>query len=134
MGLEQRRQAATAFAQAIPSGNIDRNTLAPEFDCWNASMGGLISGETYLEGIAKAAAALPDMVMTVENTVAEDDKVSVMAASQGTLPSGEIYRNNYHFLFLFDGDRIRRIHAFLNTKEAAEKLMPVLWGDRRDFN
>ena len=45
-----------------------------------------------------------------------------------------IYRNAYHFLFEFDGDRIKRVHAFMNTKTAEEALMPLLWGDRRSFD
>lgn len=95
---------------------------------------GVISRETYLAGIAKGAAAMSNMAMTVENAIAEDKKVSVMSASEATLPNGDMYRNNYHFLFLFDGNKIRRVHAFLNTKTAEEKLMPVLWGDQRNFS
>ncbi len=134
MDLETRRRRATAFVEAMPSGVIDPATLAEDFDCWNASMGGLISGPTYLEGIGKAAAALPDMKMIVDGTVAEGDKVAVRSHSEATLPDGSIYRNAYHFLFEFTGVKIKRVHAFLNTKTAEEKLMSLLWGDRRRFD
>lgn len=133
-GLEQRRAFATGFVLAIPTGRIDPETLAPDFDCWNASMGGLISGATYLEGIARAAAVLADMQMVIEGSVAEGDEVAVRARSEASLPGGGIYTNDYHFLFRFSAGRIRRVHAYLNTKSAEEALMPLLWGDRRSFD
>lgn len=134
MDLEGRRQRAVGFVQAMPGGTIDLSTLAEGFDCWNAAMGGFISGTTYLEGIAKAAAALPDLKMIVDGTVAEGPDVAVRSHSEATLPGGSIYRNAYHFLFEFEDDAIRRVHVFMNTKTAEEALMPLLWGERRTFD
>ena len=130
---ETLRRRACGFVLQMPSGEIDPGTLAPGFDCWNSAMGGLISGETYLEGIARAARVLPDMEMTIEGSVAEGNQVAVRSASRAKLPDGSLYLNNYHFLFTFDGDRIARVHAFMNTKTAEEALLPLIWGERRNF-
>jgi hypothetical protein len=134
MGLEEKRAAAIAFVLGMPDGRVDEAALAPDFDCWNASMGGFISGATYLKGIAGAGAAITDMKMEIDGTVAEGDAVAVRSHSEGTLPDGAIYRNAYHFLFEFTGDKIQRVHAFLNTKTAEEMLMPWIWGDQRTFD
>jgi hypothetical protein len=132
--LEQRREMACAFVRQIPSGRIDPSILAGAFDCWNSAMGGLISGATYLKGIAGAAAVLPDMAMTIEGTVAEERQVAVRASSTARLPDGAIYANVYHFLFEFEDLQIRRIHAFMNTKLAEETLMPLIWGNQKQFS
>jgi SnoaL-like domain len=132
--LEENRAIAIAFVEAIPGGKINPEHLTQDFDCWNASMGGRISGPTYLKGIAAAAATLQDMKMTVEGTVAEVDDVAVRARSDAVLPDGRIYANNYHFRMHFAGGKIQHIDAYLNTKTAEEMLMPLLWGDQRTFD
>jgi hypothetical protein len=131
--LETRRERACRFVLQMMDGTIDPELLAPGFDCWNSAMGGLISGPTYLEGIAGAARVLPDMRMKIDGTVAEGNDVAVRSSSEATLPDGSIYANHYHFLFEFERDRIRRVHAFMNTKTAEEALLPLIWGDRRNF-
>lgn len=131
--IETLRERACRFVLQIPRGTIDADLLDPAFDCWNASMGGMIDGPTYLEGIAGAARVLPDLRMTIDGTVAEGSGVAVRASSVATLPDGSIYANNYHFLFEFNGDRIRRVHAFMNTKAAEDVLRPLIWGERSDF-
>ena len=129
--LDEQRALACRFVGQIPSGRIDPALLAEGFDCWNSAMGGLIAGETYLQGIAGAARVLPDMTMAIDGTVAEDSEVAVRASSRATLPDGSLYVNHYHFLFAFQAGRIRRVHAFMNTKTAEEALMPLIWGERR---
>lgn len=131
--IETLRERACGFVLAMQNGVVPPEILHPDFDCWNASMGGLISGATYLEGIAGAARILPDMKMEILGTVAEGSEVTVRSASKATLPDGRIYANNYHFQFSFDGDRIRRVYAFMDTKTAEEMLRPLIWGDRTDF-
>jgi ketosteroid isomerase-like protein len=130
---ETLREKACSFVLQIPSGRIDPDLLAPDFDCWNAAMGGLIPAATYLEGIAGAARVLPGMVMEVDGTVVEGSDVAVRASSRAQLPDGTIYGNHYHFLFHFEGAKVRRIYAYMDTKTAAEVLVPLVWGERRDF-
>lgn len=71
--------------------------------------------------------------MSIDGTVAEGSDVAVRASSEATLPNGRIYANQYHFLFSFEGVRIRRVYAFINTKTAEEVLLPLIWGEQRNF-
>lgn len=131
--LDANRERACRFVLQMPSGTIDPALHTPDFDCWNSAMGGLISGAAYLEGIAGVARVAPGMHMQIDGTVAEGNDVAVRASSTVTLPNGVVYANAYHFLFSFDGHRIRRVHAYMNTKLAEEALIPLVWGERRNF-
>ena len=131
--LEARRERACRFVLQIPTGQIDADLLAGDFDCWNSAMGGLVSAEIYLKGIEGAARVLPGMQMQIDGTVAEGSDVAVRASSEATLPDGATYANQYHFLFSFAGDQIRRIYAFMNTKTAEELLVPLIWGEQHNF-
>jgi hypothetical protein len=46
---------------------------------------------------------------------------------------GTVYANHYHFLFRFKGDKVRRIYTYMDTTTATEVLVPLVWGERRDF-
>jgi ketosteroid isomerase-like protein len=71
--------------------------------------------------------------MEVDGTVVEGSDVAVRASSRAHLPDGTVYANHYHFLFRFKGDKVRRIYAYMDTKTAAEVLVPLVWDERRDF-
>ena len=51
---------------------------------------------------------------------AEDDRVAIEAATEGTLPDGRVYTNRYHYLMIFRDGLIWRVNEYLDTQAAAE--------------
>ena len=51
----------------------------------------------------------------VDETTAEDDRVSVIAHSDAVHVSGKPYRNRYHFLLRFRDGKITESHEYLDS-------------------
>jgi ketosteroid isomerase-like protein len=51
---------------------------------------------------------------------AEDDRVAIEAATEGTLPDGRVYTNLYHYLMIFRDGLIWRVKEYLDTAAGAE--------------
>lgn len=54
----------------------------------------------------------------VGQPIAEGDRVAVEVESEGDLKNGRKYRQQYHFLFIFRGDRIAVVREYLDTQHA----------------
>lgn len=54
--------------------------------------------------------------MTVISSVAEADRVALEVTSSGDLKNGRRYRQEYHFLMEFRGDRICAVREYLDTQ------------------
>lgn len=60
------------------------------------------------------------LVQEFGHVTAEDNRVSVEVSIEGISEDGRLYANTYHYLFLFDGDRISEVREYLDTAVAAE--------------
>lgn len=117
---------ARSFIESISgSGVIDRSALAHDLRVWNASLGE-ISGEEYVKSIGYTKQVLPELKMTVEDTVAEGDHVVVKAVSHAPMPDGSTYRNRYAFVFAFRDQKIVQIAAYFDTQAANTLLLPLV--------
>lgn len=56
--------------------------------------------------------------MTVQNAIAEGDKVAVEVTSRGKLTDGRVYEQEYHFLLEFQDGRICAVREYLDTQHA----------------
>ena len=45
----------------------------------------------------------------------DGDRVAVHATHEGVMPGGEVYENDYMFLYTFAGDRIAELREFVDT-------------------
>lgn len=57
---------------------------------------------------------------TIGQVTAEDDRVAVEAATEGTLPDGRVYTNTYHYLFTIRDRLVWRVKEYIDTQSAAE--------------
>jgi len=57
---------------------------------------------------------------TVENMIAEDDRVAAEVESYAELVSGGVYNNRYHMLFRFDGSQITEVREYGDTLHAKQ--------------
>jgi ketosteroid isomerase-like protein len=116
---------ARTIIAGISAGKIDADLLHPAFHAWtNAS--GDFARDAYL-GALRRFATLFDKPLIIEITGVTDggDRVAVEATSQGSLPSGQIYRNTYHFLLRFDAGQLREIREYLDPRQL-DAIRPLL--------
>ena len=55
--------------------------------------------------------------------VGEGDKVAVEATSEGKHISGQIYTNEYHFLFEFRDGKLLRLKEYMDTERVTDVLV-----------
>ena len=60
--------------------------------------------------------------MDLVATTAEGDRVAMEMTSHADLKDGRVYENTYHFLFVFEGDLIKTVKEYLDTKYASEMM------------
>jgi ketosteroid isomerase-like protein len=60
----------------------------------------------------------------IDNVIAEGNHVAVECHSNTICANGRKYANLYHFLFEFEGDRIRSVKEYNDSQYAKETLMP----------
>jgi len=87
----------------------------------------LISGTYGKEQIRAFAGQIYDafpngIAFEIVSMTAEEDRVSVEAASKGNHVSGQLYTNEYHFLFEFADGKIRRLKEYMDTERATDIL------------
>jgi uncharacterized protein (TIGR02246 family) len=116
------------FFDALNAG--DAETIANSYtpDGSIQTMGNtLISGVFNREQILQSAAGIFDvfpkgLTFTVLGMVAEGNKVAVEATSEGEHVSGQIYTNEYHFLFEFRDDKVLRLKEYMDTEQVTDVL------------
>ena len=131
--IDTNKALVSRFFDALNRGDIDTvvNTYAD--DGTVTTMGNtLISGTFGKQQIADAATraldVFPDgLTFTVNDMIAEGNKVAVEAESNGEHVSGKIYSNHYHFLFEFEQGQLLRLREYLDT----ETVTDVLCGGQR---
>lgn len=115
MGDGQRRQ------QALDMMTTDATWWIPGVGEWDKAQ--LAAGM----GAADRCFASP---ITPEflGITAEGDRVAVESVSNADIVDGSRYNNRYHCLVIFQGDAIREVREYCDTKYAADKLGHLLAG------
>lgn len=130
MSAEQNKAVVAEVLKAFEAGDADAvlRRLTDDATWWVA--GDLpISGEHDRAGINQMVSGLAAMAagpikFAPVSFVAEGDRVSVETESAADLKNGKHYSNRYHLAFEFDGDRIRRIREYTDTK----KVHDIMFG------
>ncbi len=123
----------TQFFDALNRGDVAFIVDTYAADGCVQTMGNtLISGIFSREQVAASAGGIfdvfPDgLTFTVLGMVGEGDKVAVEATSEGKHISGQIYSNEYHFLFEFQSGKLIRLKEYMDT----ERVTDILCGGER---
>jgi len=123
----------TRFFEALNKGDVDFIVDTYAADGCVQTMGNtLLSGIFSREQIAAAAGGIFDVFpeglkFTALSMVGEGDKVAVEATSEGLHICGQIYTNEYHFLFEFRAGKLLRLKEYMDT----ERVTDVLCGGQR---
>lgn len=128
MSTEQNKQKVRDFFDAMNRGDVDAIVAAYHEDGHVQTMGKtLISGRFSRAQIQAAAGgifeAFPQgLAFTLIDMIAEGDKVAVEATSRGPHASGQLYENEYHFLFTFKDGQLLELKEYMDTERVTEVL------------
>jgi ketosteroid isomerase-like protein len=125
---EANKAIVTRFFEALNKGDVDFIVDAYAADGCVQTMGGtLISGVFSKEQIAASAGGIfevfPEgLTFTLLGMIAEGNKVAVEATSEGKHVSGQIYCNEYHFLFEFQDGKLLKLKEYMDTERVTDVL------------
>lgn len=128
MSIERNKQCVLDFFELMNRG--DAEALADSYaDGGEVQTKGhtLISGTYGKEQVRTFAGQIYDafpngIAFEIVSMTAEDDRVSVEAVSKGAHVSGQLYTNEYHFLFELTDGKIRRLKEYMDTERATDIL------------
>ena len=133
MSETQNKQTVETFITCMSQGDVEGfvSLYHDEGGVWTSGET-LISGETSKAEIQAFAGQIYEtfpqgLTFTITGMTAEGDRVAVEAISEGRHVSGHIYRNQYHFLFLFKDGKILKLKEYMDT----EKVTDILCGGQR---
>lgn len=134
MSSEARnRKAVEDFFAALNRGDVPALLDAYTDDGHCLTMGRtLISGKFSKAQIAAAAGGIfevfPEGIrFEIKAMTAEGERVAVEAESEGLHVSGQIYSNQYHFLFRFRDGKVVEYKEYMDT----ERVTDILCGGQR---
>jgi len=125
---ESNKAIVTRFFDALNRGDVDAIVDAYAADGCVQTMGNtLISGIFNKEQIAASAGGIFDvfpegLTFTPLAMIAEGNKVAVEATSEGKHVSGQVYSNEYHFLFEFQDGKLLKLKEYMDTERVTDVL------------
>ena len=126
--IEANKDTVTRFFDALNAGDTRAIVDAYADDgCVETKGTTLISGVFNKEQIAASAGAIFEVFpkglsFEITGMVAEGEKVAVEATSRGEHISGQIYSNEYHFLFEFLDGKLLRLKEYMDTEQVTDVL------------
>ena len=128
MSVEVHKKIVRQFIEAMSAGDIDDfiNLYHADGAVWTSG-NTLISGTTDKPTIQKLAGgiyeAFPNgLQFTIHSMIAEADRVAVEAESEGMHVSGQLYQNQYHFLFVFKDEKVFLLKEYMDTEKVTDIL------------
>jgi uncharacterized protein len=120
MTTEQNRATALKLVATLGAGAPDM-TLVTDDAVWWAPGRGEFDNATFANMASGFASMFksPSQI-TVHGVTAEDDRVAIEAQGHAELTNGKVYRNTYHYLFVFRGGKICQGKLYNDTQHAAD--------------
>jgi len=126
MTLKAHKALAAEFIEAMRTSDTDRLAAltTDDFSWW------IIGKPEYLATAGEhdkafflsffgGSSLFPDGVeFAPTSMIAEGDTVAAEAELRAKTASGAMYENAYHFLFIFEGGRIKRMKEYMDTHHA----------------
>lgn len=131
--LETNKTLVREFFAAMNRGDVDAIVNAYADDGYLHTMGHtLISGRAGRHQIQESSGRIFEVFpagikFAIRGMTAEAERVAVEASSEGVHVSGQVYRNEYHFLFEFDCGKLKKLTEYMDT----ERVTDVLCGGQR---
>ena len=128
MSLGQNKQTAKKFLAASAKHDADRlvSLMTDDATYWVQGKPHLFpyAGEKTKAEIYKymqTPSIFKDgLAQTIGAVTAEENRVAVEVEVCGIAPTGKLYNNTYHYLFIFRDSKIARVKEYVDTYHAAE--------------
>ncbi|NQX87755.1 MAG: nuclear transport factor 2 family protein [Halioglobus sp.] len=133
MNNDTNKTIVRRFFEAMNAGDVPSIVDAyAEDGCLQTKGNTLISGTFTRKQISQTAGRIfevfPDGIhFEILDMIAEGEKVAVEATSKGRHASGQIYSNDYHFLFEFRDGELVQLKEYMDT----ERVTDILCGGQR---
>jgi len=133
MSAQDNKRIVEKFFEAMNNGDVDGIVGAYHDEGYLWTKGGtLISGKYSKDEVQAAAGGIYDafpegISFTIANMTAEGDRVAVEATSRGQHVSGQLYENEYHFLFELKDGKVVALKEYMDT----ERVTDILCGGQR---
>jgi ketosteroid isomerase-like protein len=129
--MTAKRQKDVALSLLAAMGRFDIAAIAqhltPDAEYWvlgHMPYDTPVSREQFLATMKLVGEQVFDgpLNYSISGITAGEDRVAIEAASRGTLRRGGEFRNLYHFLFQFEGDKVRLGREYGDTALMAKAL------------
>src|SRR5262249_19612995 len=120
-------QVVRDFLSALGGGVLTDDMITPDFEGWTVLSGPVERG-AYQRAFAIFAKIFKDggPDITIRSLTAEEDRVVAEFTSDGTLVSGDVYHNDYLFLFRVRDGRIAYVGEYFNPDIVRKKIAPAM--------
>ena len=120
MTTEQNRATALKLVATLGAGAPDMSLMTDDAVWWAPGR-----GEYHNDAFARIAGGFAGMFkspskITVGGVTAEGNRVAIEAEGHAELTNGKIYRNRYHYLFIFRDGKVCRAKLYNDTQHAKE--------------
>ena len=119
---DRQRQLVRRFFDGLTSGAFDANLFTDDLTCWTTGSGKM-DPRQYCAVPAMLKSIFPaGLAFHIDAIIAEGDRAAAQVRSQGIFDADQVYRNDYAFLFTFDGDRIASVAEHFNPLRVPQAL------------
>lgn len=130
MSTEENKKIAIGLLENLSNGNIAAvlNAMAESATWWVAGNLPELSGTKSKKEIAELFGNLGSLfpkglTVTVDNAIAEGDRVAIEAHSYGEAATGRLYQNKYHWLIEVKGGKVQVVKEYMDTLHAREAIL-----------
>jgi ketosteroid isomerase-like protein len=129
---ETNKKTALAFLEAMDAADASAADRLLTADAFTASRGfGKVSGKRDRAAMLATMASFKQLIPTgfrpeYHSVVAEGNKVVLEFDGNAELKNGQPYKNQYCFVFTFEGDKIKQLHEYFCTVLADAVMLPLL--------
>lgn len=133
MEIKENKELITEFIVSMQNSNVDKlkTMITDDFSWWIIGKPEYLvtAGEhdkDYFLGFFKGAELFPEgPEFKVVSIMAEDDKVAAEATFKAKTAMGTFYENTYHFLFIIENGKVKRMKEYMDTFSAKRLLESI---------
>jgi ketosteroid isomerase-like protein len=133
MDLKENKKLVKEFIVAMQNSNVEKlkTMITNDFSWWIIRKPEYLvtAGEhnkDYFLGFFKGGELFPEgPEFKVISIMAEDDKVSTEATFKAKTAMGTFYENTYHFLFIIENGKVKRMKEYMDTYSATRLLESI---------
>jgi ketosteroid isomerase-like protein len=126
MELNENKKIVTEFIEAMKTSNVDKlkTMITPDFSWWIIGKPEYLAtaGEhdtDYFLGFFKGSELFPNGAdFKTTSMISEGNKVAAEAEFRALTAMGTNYENYYHFLFIIEDGKVKRMKEYMDTYHA----------------